>query len=169
MLKRDRSTEQFDVRKLSVAMWRAMGGSNVPYDYARKLGEAIEVYMLRRKGAVVSSLAIFEMALKVFRHVGIPAAADRAESYFNWRKVLRNQLRIMYNDGRLTFWDKSWLCEFAVRSWHISPVTARILAGRIEVELLRVGDVVVERQKVVDALNRMISEYGLADAVPVGH
>ena len=65
------------------------------------------------------------------------------------------------------FWDKRWLCEFAQCSWHVRPATARLLAGKVESELFAGTDLVVSRETVIARLNRWVSEYGLADAVPV--
>jgi hypothetical protein len=169
VLKRNRSVEQFDARKLAAAMWRAMQNTRAPFEYALRLAQAVELYLQRRGGGCVSSSALFEMTVKALRHVGLNSAADGAESYCKWRNTLRKQLRIRYNTGNLMFWDKGWLCELARRSWHVCPATARILAGQVEIGLFRGADLVVSREAVVDALNRLTSEYGLADAVPVEH
>jgi hypothetical protein len=167
VVKADRSVERFDSLKLTGAMWRAMEETGGSFDNARRLAGAIETYLRRRNRRRVSSATVFDMTVKAFRYVGLPAAAETAEAYRNWRNVLRKQLRIRYEQGRLTFWDKSWLCEFACRSWHVSRGTARFFAGKIELMLLRGDEAIVDRQAVVAMLNRMVLEYGLADAVPV--
>ena len=167
VLKRDQSVEAFDARKLAVSMWRAMGRNRARFEHAGRLAEAVEFYLLRRGTTCVSSSAVFEMSLKAMRHVGLEEAADVGESYCIWRNALRKQLRIRYNTGKLTFWDKGWLCEFARRSWCLRPATARILAGKIELDLFRRLDLVISREAVIEALNQLISEYGLADALPV--
>lgn len=167
VLKRDGSVEAFDARKLSAAIWGAMQGGGARFEHARRMGEAVETYLRRCGGGCVSSSAVFEMVVKALRHVGLFAAADAAESYCKWRNTLRRQLRIRYNTGNLTFWDKGWLCQFARRSWGVSSATARILAGQVEIDLIRGNDLVVSREAVIDALNRLMSKYGLADAVPV--
>ncbi len=166
VIKRDQSIELFDVCKLAGSIWRAMQGG-ARYDHSRRLAEAVELYLTRRSYKCISSSAIFEMVVKALRHVGLDAAADSAEAYDDWRNTLRKQLRIRYNTGKLTFWDKGWLCEFARRSWHLRPVTARWLAGLVEIELFAEDDLVVSRQNVIERLNRCVSQYGLADAVPV--
>ncbi len=169
VLKRERSVECFDSQKLAASMWRAMRGTHASFDHARQLAEAIETYLCRRVAGCVSSSAIFEMAVKAFRHVGLDAAAEAAESYQTWRNIRRTQLRIRHDGERLTYWDKEWLCEFASCSWHVSPAAARMLAGRVELRLLEQGHKVIARQAVIDLLNQVVSEYGLADAVPVRH
>ena len=169
VLKRDGTAEAFDHRKLAAAIWRAMSRKSATYEHARRLGEAVETYIIRKGNLCVSSSAVFEMTLKALRYVGLPKAAESAETYRAWRSLLRQQLRIKHKEGQLTLWDKNWLLQFASRSWHISPATARILAGKIEVDLLRSGESIVPRHKVIDLLNRSVTEYGLADAVPAGH
>lgn len=167
ILKRDRSVERFDARKMAVSVWRAMRGSDMPFEYAEKLAEAIEIYLRRRGGSYVSSSAVFEMVLTALRHVGFSQCAKNAEAYRDWRDTLRKQLAVRQDNGTLTRWDKSWLCEFARCSWHISPACARIIARQVEFGFLRGQELVIPRQAVVDALNELISQYGLADAVPV--
>jgi len=168
VLKRDGTIEAFDCRKLAASICRTMSRKTVNYEHAARLSEAVETYICRKGDHCLSSSAIFEMTLKALKYVGLTTAADRAEHYRAWRSMLRGQLRIEHEQGRLTLWDKGWLLEFARRSWHISPETARIFAGKIELELLRSGESIVARQQVVHMLNRSVAEYGLADAVPAG-
>ena len=169
VLKREGSVEFLDSQKLAASMWRAMRETHASFDHARQLAEAIKTYLSRRVGGCVSSSAIFEMTVKAFRHVGLDAAAEAAEAYQTWRNIGRTQLRIRHEGERLTYWDKEWLCEFAARSWHVSHAAARMLAGRVELQLLQQGHKVIARQAVINLLNRLVSEYGLADAVPVRH
>jgi len=166
VLKRDGTAEAFDSRKLAASIWRAINCRSATYEHARRLAEAVETYIIRKGCRCVSSSAVFEMTVKALRHVGLLKAAESAENYRAWRSLLRQQLRIKHDEGRLTLWDKGWLLEFATRSWHISPAVARILAGKIELDLLRSGESIVPRQKVIGLLNRSVAEYGLADAVP---
>jgi len=166
VLKRDGSVEGFDARKLTAAIWRSMRGASRTFEHACRLAEAVELYLRRRDVRCISSTALFEMTLKVLRCVGPLRAADAAEKFRQLRDALRRQLRIRHEKGRITYWDKAWACEFARASWGVSPQTARILAGKIEIELFALNDPVVPRQKVLDMLNRMMAEYGLADAVP---
>ena len=166
VLKRDGSVEGFDPRKLAAAIWRSMRGTSGTFEHARRLAEAVELYLPRRGVKCISSTALFEMTLKALRYVGILPAAQAAEEFRRRRDLLRGKLRIRHEGGRITYWDKGWLCEFAQRSWGVSPQTGRILAGRIELELFALPEMVISRQKVLEMLNRMMAEYGLADAVP---
>jgi hypothetical protein len=166
--KRDRSIERFDVWKLTGAMWRSMQDTSASFVHARKLAEAIAMHIERcsENGNCVSSSAVFEMVLKAFRCVGLERAAETAETYRSWRSMLRRQLRIRYEGGALTYWDKGWLCEFASRSWCVSRSVARMVAGKVELIYLLNPHRVVARDAVIEELNRAMSEYGLADAVP---
>jgi len=167
VLKRDQSVELFCAEKLAGALWRAAQGTPAKFQEVRQIAGAVQTYLLRRRGRCVSSRAVFEMALKALRYVGLASAAEAAESYSRWRMLVRGRLRIRHEEGKLTYWDKGWLCELACRSWHVMPTTGRILAGIVELGLLRGEDTVVWRQAVVERLNDVVAEYGLADAVPV--
>jgi len=168
VVKADRSAEDFDKTKLAGSIWRSMDGKLACYGHADRLAEAVESYIQRKGMTVVTSAAVFEMVIKALRYVHIPSAADAAEAYRDWRSALRRHLCVRHDGNDLTLWDKGWLCEFACRSWHVTRRTGRILAGEVETELLRSYEGTVSRQDVVDLLNVMVSEYGLADAVPVG-
>ena len=90
--KRDESIEDFDVRKLAAVMWRAMRGPRVSFEHALHLAQAVELYLRRKDMKYVSSSAIFEMVLKVFRHIKLTDAAHTIEQHREWRDVLRRQL-----------------------------------------------------------------------------
>jgi len=167
VIKRDRSLERFDAAKLAAAMGRAMGSRGVAMEHARQLADAVEIYLRRRRVRCVTSSALWEMALKALWFVGLSEAAEAAERYRDWRQVLRRRLRVRHDGGKVTYWEKGWLSELAGRSWHVLPTTARIAAGEVEMILLRQDAETVSREEVTDTLNRVMSEFGLADAVPV--
>lgn len=167
VLKRDQSVEWFDAHKLSAAMWRAMSGTTGSYSDAWQLAEAVDIYLNRNDWHCVSSAALFEMALKVLNRAHLSHAADAMESHRQSRTLGRLALRIRHEDGRLTFWDKAWLARLAQRVWHVWPGTGRILAGQIESDILTAGTSVVSKQEVLARLNELVSQLGLAEAVPV--
>lgn len=166
--KRDETLEPFDRWKLTGSIWRAMQETQGSYEHARRLCEAAQIYLKRGGEQCVSSRALFEMMLKALRYVGLEEAAESAEAFHKWRNALRTELRIRHDGGAVTYWEKGWVCEFASRSWNISRSVGRLVAGKIELELLLGGERTVWRGEVIEQLNRLISEYGLADAVPVG-
>ena len=83
------------------------------------------------------------------------------------RALRRVALRIRHGDDRLTYWDKGWLARLAESLWHVWPGTARTLAGQIESDILATGTTTVAKQEVVSRLNELVSQLGLAEAVPV--
>ena len=165
--KRDETLEPFDRWKLTGSMWRAMQGTQGSFDHARRLSEAAQIYLKRSSEECVSSRALFEMMLKALRYVGLEEAAESAEAYYKWRNALRRKLRIRHEGGAVTYWEKGWACEFASRSWNISRSVGRVVAGKIELEFLLGGEKTLWRGEVIEQLNRLVAEYGLADAVPV--
>ena len=167
VLKRDQSVELFDARKLSVAFWRPIAPTSGGYGDALKLAEAVGIYLSRNDWQCVSSAALFEMALKVLRQAGLAEAADAMEAHHRWRSAARVMLKVRHEDGRATNWDKSYLSGLAMRLWHLRLSTARILAGEIECRLLVTGDKIVAKADVVAMLNELVSQLGLAEAVPV--
>ena len=167
VLKSDGNLEDFDSRKLSAAMWRVIRTHGGSYDQASELGAAMALYLDRVSWVCITSAAVFEMCVKVLRQVGFSPAAEALEDHREWRNARRRRLRVRHDTGKVTLWEKSWLCEFARRSWHLSGSAARIIAGRIEADLLAETQTSVSRQAVVDRLNAYVAGYGLADAVPV--
>lgn len=167
VLKRDGSAEGFSRRKLAASMWRAMKGTCGKFRDAAELARAVEIYLVRRGCLCTSSAAVLEMTMKVLRRVGLPAAADAMESHSSWRSSRRKHLRVLQDGGRLTRWDKSWLAKFVCRSWDLLPVTGRIVAGIVELELLAEPCRELSRQEVIVRMNECVASLGLADAVPV--
>lgn len=166
--KRDGSEEGFDRLKLASSMWRAMRLTDGQYRDACELASAIELYMERRGRRRVGSNVLFEMALKVLRRCRLGKAAGAMERHRWCRQKARARLRLRHEGGEVTEWEKAWLAEWARRSWLVSRTTARILAAEVEAELLAGSRLHVDRREALDLLDRRVSEYGLADAVPAG-
>jgi len=164
--KRDGSVEDFDCLKLVGAVSRAVRPAKGRCDYARSIAAAIEVFCRRSGCGCVSSAAVFEMTVRAMRCVSLDVGAEAMESHRAWRIRRRRQLRVAHERGQVTMWDKSWLCELAQRSWRLSRPAARIIAGRLECELLAEPAELLWRDTVVARLNDCVAAYGLADAVP---
>lgn len=167
VVKRDGSVEMFDAHKLAAAMYRAMSGFWGRHEDASELARAVGIYLARRRRRRVSSAAIFEMALKSLRQVRFDVAAAMFEAHRAWRRRCRRDLRVIYDDGHVTLWDKAWAVNLACRNWCLRPVTGRIIAASLEEELLCGERQFVLRSEVVARVNAWVSRYGLADAVPV--
>jgi len=166
VMKRDRGVEVFDTRKLAAALWRSCRGTQATYEHAWRIAEAIELHVRRSRVLCVPSYAIFEMAVTALRQVGLAPAAHAAGAYRARRGQLRRTLRVRHGSDRVTLWDKAWLAELIERSWRVSRATGRTVAAKVEGMLLRDGAGEVSRGRLVEMLNRLMSEYGLADAVP---
>ncbi len=167
--KRDGQVEAFDAAKLAGTLGRALGRSGGDISDARELARAIAIFLVRGKRSDIPSTAIFEMGLKALRHVEMGEAAEILELNHTLRNIRRKLVRVRHDDGRLTMWDKSWLVELAMRMWHVSRTTGRILAGEVEGEIISQDKPEVSRGEIIDLLNRRVAERGLADAVPVGY
>lgn len=167
VLKRDGTVEPFDTRKLAGAIWRAMRGTPGQYEDACQLALAMKIYIDRETVKVVSSGAIFEMAVKVLARVSLAEAAETLRMHRGQTHAWRHMMRVQHYGGRVTYWDKAWLSELACKSWYLMPRTGRIIAGEIE-QLLRHADKeIVSRGELVEMVNRRVTELGLGDAVPV--
>ena len=165
VVKRDGSEEDFDRRKLAGAMYRAMVASRGSFDDAGDLAWAIEVYLDRCGWWEATSTAIFEMAVKVLRRVTLPEAAAAMESHRIWRDQRRRRLGVRHDSGHLTQWDRNWVAQLACRSWRLSPATGRIIAAEVESAVLATQAVEITRRQVVAHVNRLVGEFGLAEAV----
>ena len=165
--KRDGSIEPFELGKVSRALWCVIELEGGHYLDACRLAEAIQIYLERDGRDVVSSAAVFEMALKVLHRLGMVAPACALEAHRACRALGRKQLMIVHEPGKATYWDKSWLSSLAERSWQLAPATARIVAAQVEASLLASGQRRIAREDAIDLLNAAVSSFGLADAVPV--
>jgi hypothetical protein len=164
--KRDGFAEDFDAHKLAGAMWRAM----LPrgrYGDAFDLAMAIQLYLQRTGRRTISSAAIFEMTVKVLRRVRMNQAADALEAHRSWRSGRRLRVNVCDGGSRGARWNKGWLVRAAARAWNLSRSAARIVAGRAEAEVLAGGCDRVPRDALIERVNVLVSEFGLADAVPV--
>jgi len=168
VIKRDGSEEQFDLAKLTASIWAPMRAGPGRYLHATELAKAVQAYIERIGWPAVSTAAIFEMTLKVLLRVDYNDAANAYETAHQARKARRKQFRVVHANGRVTMWDKSWLAKVACGSWRLSPRAARILAGQVEAKLLCGSARWASREDIVDMLNELVAEFGLADAVPVG-
>lgn len=167
VLKRDGTVESFDARRLAGAMWRAVGHGGCSFRGITVLASAVEIYIRRRSDRRVQTSAIFEMTVKVLRRVGLMEGAVAMETYHIWRKMRRQGVRIAHGGGKVSLCEKSWLVRLARQSWNLSPVAARIIAGEVEMELLRGRATLVPREVVVEMINARVAGFGLADAVPL--
>ena len=167
VVKRDGQCERFDGRKLAGSMWRAMPTGEGRFLDVCDLAAAIEIYLARNGRTRVSSRAVFEMTLKVLRRAGFGDAAEGMECFAPCRAGGRLRLRVAHEGGRCTRLDKRWLIDQLQACWQISGATARIIAGQVEHDLLSCGRKEVTRRDVLQLLNARVSEFGLADAVPV--
>jgi hypothetical protein len=165
--KRDGSLEAFDPARLGATMVYGLNRTGGPIRLGRDLARAVELYLRRRRRSVVSSTALFEMAVKALRRVCMGEAAEVIELHRTLRAVRRPLLEVRHDGGHLTKWDKSWLAMMGERTWGLSRRTARIFAGEIELQLLPQESRTVDRQAVIDLLNERVARFGLADAVPL--
>ncbi|MCP4376305.1 MAG: hypothetical protein GY794_09045 [bacterium] len=165
--KRDGTFEQFDREKLAAAICRVMQEYPCAFAESREVALAIDIYLHRRRWGTISSAAIFEMLLKTFRRIGMDLPAAIIETHQTWRLRRRKRVKVRYADGQTTEWDKGWLVKSVCSSWHLGRSAGRILAAEIEARLLGADVSVIERDKLIEQVNALVSEYGLADAVPV--
>ena len=165
--KRDGTDEPFQTLKLAGMMWRAVQQTRGRFAHARDLARAIEIHLTRTGQRRVTSEALFDMALRVLRRVGMGDAADVLARHRLWRQARRGGLLLYHGPGRVTLWDKSWLCHHLCRAWKVSPATARVIAAAVEIDLLTLDEIIVTRQEVLARMNEAVSQFGLAEAVPV--
>lgn len=168
VLKRDRTAEDFSQAKLAASLWRAMQETTCgTYRQAHDLAGAIELYIVRNGWTCLSTAAVFEMAVKVLRRVHLGRTALAMESFRFARSARRRKLRVAHQADKTTYWEKGWLAKVGCQSWGLLPSTARIIAGCVEAELLGGEDHILLREYVLDRFNHYVSQFGLADAVPV--
>ena len=165
--KRDGSVEVFDEQRLRGVIARGIVAAGEDFTFAGELASAVHFYLKSSRQYLVASSVLFEMVLKAMQRVNMHTAARRLELHHSAREMRRRLIRVSHGDHLTTLWDKSWLAEFACRSWNVSRRTGRILAGEVEKTILRDSGTVVQRSEIIGMLNELVGQYALADAVPV--
>lgn len=167
VLKRDGNHEPFEALKLAGAMWRGMQKTRGRFRDARDLAEAIEIHLKRTGHYEIRSQAVFDMALRVLHRVRLDRAANVMENYRLWRQVQRNGLLVYHGPGKITLWEKGWLCQYLHSAWTVCPATARVIAAAVETDLLTADEIMVTRDDVLARANEAVAQFGLAEPVPV--
>lgn len=165
--KRDGGLEPFQALKLAGMMWRGMQRTRGGFRDARDLAEAVEIHLLRIGQHHVTSEAVFDMALRVLRKIRMGDAARVLENHRLWRQARRTGLLLYHGPGQVTLWNKGWLCEHLVSAWNLSPPTVRVIAAAVEADLLALDEIMVTREEVLARMNEAVSQFGLAEAMPV--
>lgn len=165
--KQDGAFEPFDRDKLAAAMCQAMLENPRAVLDSREVALAIDIYLHRQGWRTVSGAAVLDTVLKTFRRIGMDLPAALMETHQAWRARRRRQMKICCADGRTTSWDKGWLVKLICSSWRLGRATGRILAGDIEARVLNADLEVIARDDLIELVNELVVEYGLADAVPV--
>ncbi|MBT3278217.1 MAG: hypothetical protein HN909_08095 [Phycisphaerales bacterium] len=165
--KRDGSVEPFCEQKLSGAMWRSLQITTGDYHMALELSRAIGLFLQRQATDRVDSVVLFELALKALRRIRRGDAAERMELFHTLRSVRRRLVDVHHPCGEITRWDKGWCAKLAVSMWGLQITTGRQIASEIELELLDNQHITVDRSFVVDRINEKVSEFGLAEAMPL--
>jgi len=167
VVKRDGEYELFNTGKLAATVWRGVERTDGHYNDAIELARAVRIYLRRRAVVETSSRVIQDLMLRAMRKVNMNEAAVLVELHSILRDERRKDFTVLHEKGGSAEWDKSWVASLISRMWHISRIASRIIAGEIEMELLEQAGRVVKRGEVIKMLNAKVTQYGLADAVPV--
>ncbi|MBI5724482.1 MAG: hypothetical protein HZA50_11025 [Planctomycetes bacterium] len=168
VIKRDCTIEPFDERKIMRMACLALPEKSCQIDDLRPVADGVKMYLKVSAKPCIPSAELFDLAARSLNYVGLTEAVRILTLHRAWRAAQRRHLRIVHDDGRCTLWDKSWLCEHAIRGWNVSRQAARIVAAEIEEALLTGGRRKVERKYVLVMLGARLGELGLVDVVPVG-
>lgn len=167
VIKRDGSLEPFNSRKLAGSMYRAMTETSGRYRDAADLAGAIRCHLDRSATRCIASRTLLEMCTKVLRRVRMNRTAWAMEAWDQWRTDARGRMAIRHRDGSRAQWEKGWAAKLLEQTWQLAPETARILAGRLEEELIRQGASEVHDEDAMAMVNAEVAAVGLADAVPL--
>ncbi len=167
VIKRDGSREPFRVEKLAAVLWRV--GMQHGREYSESFDQAcaIRIYLKRTDEREISSAELLGLVFKAMYRMKLPEGVVLVGLHSSLRSRHRNAMRVIHGNGSCVAWDKSWLAQVAERMWNISPTVSRIIAGEVEADLLEHECALVRRDVVIEILNTKVSEFGLAEAVPV--
>ena len=166
VVKRDGTKEPFDALRVRGCLLRVIDPEEASFAHADALAWAIRCYLRRRRIRCVSSAALLEMLLSVLRGVGMADSAGRLEAHYAARARFRSRLRVDHGEA-CTAWSKQWLVEHARRQWALPRPVARILAGRIEFELMERQTDRVARGELMEMLASEVAAWGLIAACPL--
>jgi transcriptional regulator NrdR family protein len=161
VLKRDSSIEHFNIAKLRLSLWRALGADSESFLHADWLAHAIQGFLHYEGHRAVSSRALFEMAVRSLRCVERDDAGDALEAHRRVRRQRRDVLTILHEDGRRSRWDRSWVTAHLRQRWSLGRSAAKALSAQIEADLLaRPGE--LARRAVLDRVDGLVEAFGLA-------
>lgn len=166
VIKRDGSTEGFERLKVRSCLMRALAGEIDGLYQADVLSSALEFYLHRRKLRCISSPALMEMVLTALKAAGQKRAARRMERFHARRMGLRGRLVLHHGFGPPTAWSKEWLAHHARSLYDLGATAARILAGDVELQLLRRRRREIGRGEVMRMLHREAQAFGLTALSP---
>jgi len=141
--KRDGSIESFSLAKVAQCIQAGLLAANDdenPRHCARNLAEAVQDFLVSDADGPHATTRILELVEVVLTQTGHPNAAVQAVRFAESRQACRRRLIIASyhpRDGRLVHrrWDKPRLIAYLRREHGLDMQTARMIAGRVELQL----------------------------------
>lgn len=141
--KRDGSLESFSLAKVAQCIQAGLLAANDDENArhcARNLAEAVQDFLVSDADGPHATTRILELVEVVLTQTGHPNAAVQAIRFAESRQACRRRLIIASyhpRDGRLVHrrWDKPRLIAYLRREHGLDMQTARMIAGRVELQL----------------------------------
>jgi hypothetical protein len=170
VVKRGAWTEPFQLEKLRLCLWRALGGDGESFQSAQCLAQAVGIYLKREKRWRISSKALLEIAVRALTQTGYTDAAKRLEDCHQQRLVARRGLQITQakgpgensaNDCWVFRWDRNYVTRQIEQRWEVGHAAAAVISADIEDELLD-GRPRIDRHELMDIIDERVDSFGLA-------
>jgi hypothetical protein len=117
--------------------------------------------VLHRRIRCLSSAAVLEMALAALRAVDLSESAETLEQAHLARLRMRSRLIVRHDDSPPTAWSKDWLVQQMQRKFGLGRTTARILAAKVERDMLCDPRRELTRGELADLCSNVLGAFGL--------
>jgi hypothetical protein len=172
LVKADGSDEAFSLRKLQSRLETIMQTANRDPWLAEPLAKAVASHIRERnRQGAPSTEYIFQCVVSVLRQTQLGDVADRMCGHRRRRREMRKRIRVIdfqkwpHSEKG---WNKGEVYEW-LRSRHgVGDEAARVLAGRIEEQVFRLGYHKVSATLIAELGQSEMMAWGLVDAAYVG-
>lgn len=165
VIKRDGTTELFQVAKLRRCVALAMRSCHQDADLSDALAQSVALHLRQCENpSPPSSEYVFHCARTVLMHTGMKEAARELVAHHRQRTARRKRLRVV--DGRRPEssderWRKAAVARTLRERHGLSIATARILAGEVEARVFALDLAVVTRDLVSELILNELLAWGL--------
>jgi transcriptional regulator NrdR family protein len=140
VIKTDGTMEDYLHTKVLGTISNALGGCDQEGAFvAEQLADAITFYLYNKHtDGTVSTSEIYYMIQAMLTSTGYEQASLMLNNYHFTREITRKRIEVIYSDGTLNPWNKSFIST-ALETSGLDHQFARAIASMVEEKILRIG------------------------------